>query len=109
MDKDRLIRLEEKIDKISDKLNDINVTLAENTQSLIIHEKRTDLAERKIELVQVQINEQIENEHRIIEKLDERLIPIQDHVKSVNYLFKYIIPSIGGLIVFLYKLGLIKF
>jgi hypothetical protein len=109
MDNDRLNRIEDKLDKITDKLQEMNVTLAENTQSLIIHEKRTDLAERKIELVQLQLNEQLEKDHKIIEKIEEKLLPIQTHVNLVNVVFKYIIPSIAGLIAFLYKVGIVKF
>lgn len=109
MDKDKLDRLEEKIDKISDKLNEINVTLAENTQSLIIHEKRTDLAERKIELQEIRLNEQIQQDHKILNKLEEKIQPIQQHVNLVNAIVKYVIPASAAVITFLYKLGILKF
>lgn len=109
MDNDRFNRIEDKLDKITDKLQEMNVTLAENTQSLIIHEKRTDLAERKIELIQLQLNEQVEKDHKIIEKLEEKFLPIQTHVNLVNIVFKYVIPAIAGLTAFLYKVGVVKF
>lgn len=109
MDKERLERIEDKLDKITDKLQEMNVTLAENTQSLIIHEKRTDIAERKIELVQRQITEQVEKEQVIISKIEEKIQPIQDHVKLVNFIFKYLLPSTAALLSFLYKMDLLKF
>lgn len=109
MDKDRLIRLEDKIDKISDKLNEINVVMAENTQSLIIHEKRTDLAEKKVELVELRLNEQIQKDHQILHKIDEKLLPIQSHVTLVNAVIIYILPAIAGILTFLYKLNIFKF
>ncbi len=109
MDKDRLERLEGKIDKISEKLSEINVTLAENTQSLIIHEKRTDLAEKKIDLVELRLNEQIQKDHLILEKIDEKIQPIQTHVNIVGAFFKYFIPGLAAMLTFLYKFGILKF
>ena len=109
MEKDRLIRLEEKIDKISDKLSEINVVMAENTQSLVIHEKRTDLAEKKVELVELRLNEQIEKDHEIINKIEQNLYPIKSHIEFVNGIFKYFIPAVAAILTFLYKLDIFKF
>jgi hypothetical protein len=109
VEKDRLIRLEEKIDKISDKLNEINVVMAENTQSLVIHEKRTDLAEKKVELVELRLNEQIQKDHDILNKIEQKLYPIQTHIDFVNGVFKYFIPAVAAILTFLYKLDIFKF
>lgn len=109
MDKDRLDRLEDKLDKISDKLSEINVVLAENTQSLIIHEKRTDLAEKKIDLVEVRLEEQLKKEGTILQKIEDQLLPVKNHVAMVNFLFKYIIPSIAAILVFLHRVEILKF
>jgi hypothetical protein len=108
MEKDRLDRLEDKIDKISDKLTEINIVMAENTQSLIVHEKRTDLAEKKIDLVEIRLNEQIKSEQILLEKIDEKLQPIQSHVSLVNAFFKYFIPAAAATLAFLYKIGIFK-
>jgi hypothetical protein len=109
MDKERLERLETKIDKISEKLGEINVTLAENTQSLVIHEKRTDLAEKKIDLVEMRLNEQIQKDKSILEKIDEKIQPIQNHISVINAFFKYFIPALAAMLTFLYKFGVFKF
>lgn len=109
MDKDRLVRLEEKIDSITEKLHEINVVLVENTQSLIIHEKRTDLAEKKVELVEQRLEKQIERDQLILHKIESKLVPIQDHVSLVNGTFKYVIPAIGAILAFLYKVDILKF
>jgi hypothetical protein len=109
MNKDRLGRLEDKLDKISDKLSEMNVILAENTQSLIIHEKRTDLAEKKIGLVEVRLEEQLRKDGAILEKIEDQLLPIKNHVAMVSFLFKYIIPSIAAILVFLHRISILKF
>lgn len=109
MEKDRLDRLEDKIDKITDKLSEMNITLAENTQSLIIHEKRTDLAEKKIDLVEVRLEEQLRKDGVILEKIEDQLLPIKNHVAMIGFVFKYVIPSIAATLVFLTKIGIFKF
>ena len=100
--KDRLTRIEEKLDNITDKLHETNVILAENTQSLIIHEKRTDLAEKKMEILEAKLEKQIDKESIALKE-------IQEHVSLVNVIFKYVIPSIAAICLFLFKLGIIKF
>lgn len=109
MDKDRLDRLEDKIDKITDKLSEMNITLAENTQSLIIHEKRTDLAEKKIDLVEVRLEEQLRKDGVILQKIEDQLLPIKNHISMVSFVLKYVIPSIAAALVFLTKVGILKF
>lgn len=100
--KDRLLRIEEKLDSITEKLHETNVILAENTQSLILHEKRTDLAEKKVELLEKKLEKQIDKEAIALKE-------IQEHVNLVNIVFKYVIPAMGAILIFLFKLGLIKF
>jgi CII-binding regulator of phage lambda lysogenization HflD len=107
-DKDRLLRIEEKLDKITDKLHETNTILAENTQSLILHEKRTDLAEKKIEIVQLRLEKQLEKEGGILKEIEEKLSPIKEHVTIVSIVFKYIIPTIAASTLFLIKLGIVK-
>jgi hypothetical protein len=48
MEKDRLDRIENKIDDLNDKVGSIDVTLAVNTEQLKIHIHRTDLLEKAI-------------------------------------------------------------
>lgn len=100
--KDRLTRIEEKLDSITDKLHETNVILAENTQSLIVHEKRTDLAEKKMGILEAKLEKQIDKESIALKE-------IQEHVSLVNAIFKYVIPSIAAICLFLFKLGIIKF
>lgn len=108
-DKDRLSRIEEKLDSLTEKLHETNVILAENTQSLILHEKRTDLAEKKIEIVQQRLERQLEKEGGVLKEIEEKLSPIREHVTLVNVVFKYVIPTIAAIALFLSKLGVVKF
>lgn len=48
MSDDRFDKLENKIDKLDDRLNEYNTTNALNTQSLIEHIKRTNQLEERI-------------------------------------------------------------
>lgn len=68
--KERLERLEDKVDKISDTLNKINVTLEVNTQSLVHHIKRTDLLQAEVK------------------QLDNDLEPFERHLIRVESVFK---------------------
>lgn len=99
--KDRLARIEEKLDTLAEKLHDTNVILAENTQSLILHEKRTDLAEKKMQLLENKMDKQNEKESVVLKE-------IQDHINLVSLVFKYVIPSIAAVILFLFKLEIFK-
>ena len=109
MEKDKLQRIEEKLDKINDKLGEINVTLAENTQSLIIHEKRTDIAEKKLALLEIEFKEKSARDELIMDGIERKIEPVHDHVLLLNILVKYIIPALAGLVAFLYKFGIFKF
>lgn len=51
-DENRIIRIEDKIDKMSEKLNSIDSTLALQHESLKTHIKRTDLLEAAIKPLQ---------------------------------------------------------
>lgn len=85
-------RLEEKLDKVQEDVNEIKVILARNTASLEEHMKRTAIAEERIELVQEQMTEQIE--------------PIRKHVIMVNTAMK-LVAGAGALILFLNELGIL--
>lgn len=52
---DKLTRIENKIDKIHDRINAIDVTLAQQHESLVHHIKRTDLLENKIAPIEKQL------------------------------------------------------
>lgn len=49
---DRINRIEDKVDKIIEKMAETNVILASQHESLVIHMKRSDLLEKKIEPVE---------------------------------------------------------
>lgn len=106
---DKLEKIEEKLDKLSERLQETNVILAENTQSLIIHEKRTDIAEKKLEIVQQRLDRQMERENGILKEIEQKILPIKSHVDSVNLVLKIVIPTISAMILFFYKLGILKF
>lgn len=108
MDKDRLNRIEDKLDKISEKIEEINVTMAENTKSLVIHEKRTDLAETRIALTELQLKEVSTRNKIVLDNIEEKVAPIHKHVTIINVLVTYVAPAIAGILVFLFKVGIIK-
>jgi chromosome segregation ATPase len=108
VEKDRLTRIEEKLDKISEKIEDINITMSANTQSLIIHEKRTDIAENRIALTELQLKEMSTKNKIILENIEEKIQPIYTHVTIINVIVKYVIPSIAGILVFLFKMDILK-
>lgn len=108
MDKDRLNRIEDKLDKISEKIEEINVTMAENTKSLVIHEKRTDLAESRIALSELQLKELSTRNKIVLDNIEEKVAPIYKHVTIVNVLVTYILPAMAAILVFLFKIGIIK-
>lgn len=105
----RIDRLEEKLDTVIEKLHEQNVILARNTESLIVHEKRTDLAEQKLELFQNEYERRLVLEDKVLNAIQDKLEPISKHVTIVNAVFKYMLPAISGLVVFLVKIGIIKF
>jgi proline dehydrogenase len=108
MDKDRLNRIEDKLDKISEKIEEINVTMAENTKSLVIHEKRTDLAESRIALTELQLKEISTRNKIVLDNIEEKVAPIHKHVTIVNVIVTYVLPAMAAILVFLFKIGIIK-
>jgi chromosome segregation ATPase len=71
--KDRVERIEVKVDEIKESIASIDKTLAINTESLITHIKRTDLLEKKLE------------------KVEESIIPVKAHLERVNGVLKFIL------------------
>lgn len=123
MNDSRLQSIETKIDTLIDKLHETNVILARNTESLIIHEKRTDLAERRIENLNNRIddlkdieNEQFKDLTKYVEsefdKFNAKLEPVKNHVevldKTIKFIWKVIVPSVVAIFGLLYKFGIIK-
>lgn len=104
----RFDRIDQQLDRIVDKQMDMTVTLAENTKSLIIHEKRTDIAEKKLSLLELEFKTYSERDRVSMEAIEKKLTPIHTHVTIVNVLVKYVIPASAGVLVFLYKMGLIS-
>jgi hypothetical protein len=79
---------------IHSELRQMNETLAENTAQLAVHIKRTELAERAIQKAE---EKQVSTE----ESIDNRLKPIEDHVKLVNFSLKLVL-LLGGAPAFVY-------
>ncbi len=113
----------DKLDLIVQKLHEIEIVLTKNTESLIIHEKRTDLAESKLEVLNTRIDELKEKEmdqfkeltvsiQDKFEEIQNKIAPIKTHVevmdKVFNIVWKVIIPCVIGFIGLLYKIGWIK-
>lgn len=101
----KLNKLELKIDTILEKIEDIHRTLDKNTDSLIIHEKRTDLAEHKLAILERELEELRKEESEEIKAIHAKLEPVATHVKTVNWILTYFIPAMAALVVMLYKLG----
>lgn len=79
MSQDRLLRIEEKIDKLVERLGSIDVTLAKQHDQLEYHIKRTDL-------------------------LESELKPVRDHVRFLKTAMKWI--AVCGTIAGIVKLFL---
>ena len=86
-------RIDEKIDKVQEDVNEIKLILARNTASLEEHMKRTAIAEERIEIVQEQLSTQIE--------------PIKRHVIMVNTGMK-VLAALGAILLFLNELGILS-
>lgn len=56
MSDERLPRMEDKLDKVDEKLGQINVTLAAQHESLKMHMYRTELLEKAIEPIQAHMS-----------------------------------------------------
>lgn len=100
----RLDRLEEKLDKLVDQLHELNITMAKNTESLIIHEKRTDLSEQRIASVEENMLARQIEFAQIMQNITETLGPIKSHVQLVNFVFKYVIPCVSAVCAFAWKI-----
>jgi cob(I)alamin adenosyltransferase len=87
----RINRLEEKLDtkldSIVEKLHDINITLIRNTDSLEVHEMRTDIAEKKLSLY------------------EDRLDQLEAKDKLITSIVTKIIPGVAACVMFVYKMG----
>jgi len=70
MDKNRLDRLEDKIDNIRAHIEVINVTMTRNTASLEEHMRRTDALEKKLK-------------------------PVETHVERINGIVKFLLFCSG--------------
>lgn len=53
---DRLMRIEEKVDQVSEKIGEINSTLSAQHVSLKEHIRRTNILEKKIEPIEKHVN-----------------------------------------------------
>lgn len=100
----KLDKIEGKIDKLIDQVNEVNVTLAKNTESLILHEKRTDLAEQRIAHIEdIILQKQVEYDSTLKELIKE-ISPIKSHVAAIGFTFKYIIPAFSAASALMWKL-----
>jgi len=102
----RLNKIEAKIDSILEKIDEQNRILSKNTDSLIIHEKRTDLAEHKLKILEMELERLREQESEEIKAINSKLSPVVTHVQAVGWVFKYVIPAMAAIIVAMYKMGL---
>jgi hypothetical protein len=98
--------LESKIDAILLEIEKQSRILERNTQSLIIHEKRTDLAEHKLKILEMELERLKEEEKEQYKEINDKLEPIATHVNAVGWILKYLIPAGAAIIVAMYKLGL---
>lgn len=85
-------RVEQKLDRVQQDVNEIKVILARNTTSLEEHMRRTAIAEERIELVQTQVNDKLE--------------PVRKHVVMVNTTLK-VLAAAGAVVLFLKQLGIL--
>jgi uncharacterized membrane protein YukC len=77
-------RILDKLDRIQDKIADIDKTLVKNTESLEEHIRRTNLLETQLT------------------KQDEKLAPVYTHVDRVNFIvsvFKWV--GVSGCVTFI--------
>lgn len=82
MSEERLIRIEDKLDKIVDRLGSVDITLAKQHDQLEYHIKRTNL-------------------------LEAELRPVRDHVNMIKVAVKYIsvIAVIVGIVKVFYDIS----
>jgi len=106
---DKIDKVDHKIDKLHEDVIEIKTILARNTESLIIHEKRTTLAEARLREIELDIQEHKTYSNTILQQITEKLKPINQHITIVHTLTVYIIPAFAAIIAFLFKIGLISF
>ena len=94
----RLQRIEDKIDKIDGRIDNNNIILAKQSQILDEHQRRSLALEEQVELFK--------------QDFDNRLEPVQEHVKDVKRslgLLKSVLVHIGAFAAFLLTLfGLVE-
>ena len=98
--------IEAKIDAILIEIEKQSRILEKNTDSLIIHEKRTDLAEHKLKILEMELDRLKAQEKEQYKEISEKLEPISTHVHAVGWILKYVIPAGAAIVVAMYKLGL---
>ena len=104
----RIDRMDAKLDTIIEKLQEQNITLARNTDSLIIHERRTTIAEEKLSLLQLEVKEQDNMSDLRLDSLEELIKPIAKQSDIFNAAFIYVLPALLTIAGLLIKFGIIK-
>ncbi|MFZ4411440.1 MAG: hypothetical protein ACOYOV_00055 [Bacteroidales bacterium] len=89
----KLNKIDDKLDRIVEKLHEIEIQLTRNTDSLEIHEKRSDINEQEIELVQKEVS-------TLVCTFQESLHPITEHIAHVKFVLFKIVPAVSGTILF---------
>lgn len=84
-EKEHLHVIEQKIDKIDERMDNIALTLARNTESLEIHIKRTNLLESKVEII------------------DKHVIMVNAIVKTGGLILGAM-ATLAGIVISLYKI-----
>jgi flagellar motor component MotA len=84
--------LDDKLDRIQDDVNEIKTHLAVYNQQLVIHIKRSETLEEKLELD--------------MEKMNQEIKPLISHVSMVQGAF-WILGVLGAVLLGLQQLGLL--
>jgi hypothetical protein len=82
---DQLNKIESKVDKVVDSINEINITLAKQHVTLQEHMKRSEANEKAVEILATELKE-IKNED---------IAPIAGHVIKVELITKIVVWLIG--------------
>lgn len=54
-EKELLLKLHDKVDSIREKISDIEIVQVKHEANLLEHMKRTDLAEQRVEMIEVEV------------------------------------------------------
>lgn len=81
--------------RLSDGQDKISETLARNTEGLQDHMRRTEVAEARIEMLQEEAKAGKESVEKRDDKIDSRLLEVEDHVKFVNRLMRLFVMALG--------------